>query len=902
MPAMRDWQAFVRAHLSLADLTPEREARIVREIAAQLEDFYRDAIARGATDADADHYARKQLTDWTKMAADVRRADRPHLRPATDRLVSSIEARPGSSRGGLMFAHILRDSRYAVRQLIKSPGFTVVAVLTLALGVGATTAIFSVVNGVLLKPLPYPEPDRLVRVHEIVPQYGQFSVAPATFLDWRQQNTVFERIATYQGASATFIGPNGPERLQGAQVSWDTFQLLRVSPALGSSFTAEQDQPGKNTVIVISYGMWQQRFGGEASVVGRSITLNGTPVSIVGVMPQDFYFPNRTAEFWRPVALNPANASRGAHFLGVVGRLKPGVAIERAGTEMRAISERLAVQYPDASAGESALVVGLQEQIVGAIRPALLTLFAAVGVVVLIACANVANLLLVRASVREKEIAIRTALGAARGRLAGQMLAESLVLAIAGGSLGVLLGYLAIAPIQTLSAGSIPRVADVRIDGTVLAFAAIASIVTGILFGLAPAWQASRAGVSSVLKEGGRSSATSGGRWVRSVLLVSEVALSIVLLTGATLLLRSFDKLVNVNPGFDPTGVLAFQVSLPGPSYKTPESHHTFFDNLIGRLEAQPGMQSAAAVQTLPLRGNYVLSFDIRGRAPLKPGDAPSANYRLITPRYFETLSIPVLRGRAFTTQDSATGQHVAIVDEAFVKKHFGDENPIGQGVNIGNGVDGYYDIVGVVGSAHYGGLDSTADPTMYVPMAQDDFSTMWVLARVKAGDPAQLAGAARQAVRDLDQGLPAYSVTPLATVVSDSVAQRRFSMLLLVLFAGVALFLAAVGLYGVVAYTVSQRTREIGLRMAIGAEPGHVMSMIVGGGMKLVLLGVTIGVAGALAFSRLVRTLLFNVAPSDPASYALTALLLIVVAAIACYVPARRAMRVDPLIAMQVE
>jgi putative ABC transport system permease protein len=899
---MRDWQAFVRTHLRLADLTPAREARIVREIAAQLEDFYRDAVARGATDADADAYARAQVTDWTTMAADVRRADRPHLRPATDRLVSMIEARPGSSRGGLMFAHILRDTRYAVRQLIKSPGFTIVAVLTLALGVGATTAIFSVVNGVLLRPLPYPQSDELVRVHEIVPQYGLFSVAPATFLDWRQQNTVFEHIATYQGSSATFAGPEGPERLQGAQVSWDTFQLLRVSPAIGTSFSADQDQPGKNNVIVISYGMWQQRFGGQADVVGRSITLSGTPVTILGVMPAGFYFPNRTAEFWRPIAINPANATRGGHFLGVVARLKPGVTIERADAEMKAISERLAVQYPDNSAGESARVVLLQEQIVGAIRPALLTLFAAVGVVVLIACANVANLLLVRASVREKEIAIRTALGAGRRRLVAQMLSESLVLAIVGGALGVLLGYLAIAPIQTLSAGSIPRVADVRIDGAVLAFAAIASIVTGVLFGLAPAWQASRAGVSSVLKEGGRSSATSGGRWVRSVLLVAEVALSIILLTGATLLLRSFDKLVNVDPGFDPKGVLAFQVSLPAASYKTPESHLAFFNNLIDKLQAQPGMQAAAVVQTLPMRGDYVLSVVVRGRPPLKPADIPSANYRAIGPRYFESLSIPVVRGRTFTPQDSATGQHVAIVDEAFVKKHFAGEDPIGQGLHIGNGYDGFFDIVGIVGSVHYGGLDSTATPTMYVPMPQDDFATMWVLARARADDPGQLTVPVRQAVRDLDPNLPAYSITSLATVVSESVAQRRFSMLLLVLFAGVALFLAAVGLYGVVAYTVSQRTREIGLRMAIGAEPGHVLSMIVGGGMKLVLVGVVIGVAGALAFSRFVQTLLFNVAPSDPTSYAATAGLLIVVAAIACYVPARRAMRVDPLIAMQVE
>ncbi|MFI5177103.1 MAG: ABC transporter permease [Vicinamibacterales bacterium] len=802
-----------------------------------------------------------------------------------------------------MLTNTLHDTRYALRQLRKSPGFTVVAVLTLALGIGATTAIFSVVNGVLLRPLPYPDPEALVRVHEIVPQYGLFSVAPASFLDWRQQNTVFEHMATYSGASATITGASGPERVQGLQVSWDLFPLLRVQPLLGTMFTADQDKPGAPGVVILSYGMWQQRFGGDPGVIGRSITMSGAPVTIVGVMPAEFYFPSRTPEFWRPIALNPANASRGGHFLGVVARLKSGVTLDRAGVEMKAIAERLAAQYPDASANESAKVVLLQEQIVGAIRPALLTLFAAVGVVVLIACANVANLLLVRASVREKEIAIRTALGAGRRRLIVQMLSESLVLAIVGGVLGVALGYAALAPIQTLSAGSLPRVADVRIDGTVLAFAAFASLVTGILFGLAPAWQASRAGVSGVLKEGGRSSATSGGRWVRRGLLVAEVALSIVLLTGAGLLLRSFDKLVNVNPGITPERVLAFQVSLPGAAYATPEKHRAFFNTLIERLDSQPGVETSAVVQTLPLRGNYVLSFDVRGRAPAKPGEGASANYRAISPHYFDALGIPLVHGRAFGNQDASEhSQHVAVVDEAFVKTHFPNEDPIGQGLHIGNGTDGFFDIVGVVGNVHYDGLDATAAPTMYVPAAQDDFSAMWVLARAKGGDPGMLAAVARQTVREIDAGLPAYSVSPLTTVVSDSVAQRRFSMLLLVVFAGVALFLAAVGLYGVVAYTVSQRTREIGLRMAIGAQPRHVVGMVVGGGMTLAVVGVAIGIAGALALSRLVRTMLFDVTPSDPTSYVATAVLLLVVAGIACYVPARRALRVDPLIAMQAE
>ncbi len=899
---MRDWEAFVREHLRLADLTPEREARIVREIATQLEDFYRDALACGASDAAADAHARAQVTDWTRMAADVRRADTPHVRPRVDRFVDALESRPASFRGGMMFAHALRDSRYAVRQLLKAPGFTIVAVLTLALGIGATTAIFSVVNGVLLRPLPYPDSEQLARVHEIVPQYGQFSVAPATFLDWRAQNSVFERLITYSSTSATFTTENGPERVQGALVSWDTFAMLKVPPMLGSGFTADEDRPGANNVIVLSHNAWQQRFGGDPGVVGRSITITGTPVTIVGVMPADFYFPNRTAEFWRPIAINPAQATRGGHFLGVVGRLKPGVSLERAGTEMKGISERLAVQYPDASAGESAQVVSLQEQIVGAIRPALLTLFAAVGVVVLIACANVANLLLVRASVREKEIAIRTALGAGRRRLVVQMLSESLVLAIVGGALGILFGYLAITPIQTLGAGSIPRAADIRLDGAVLAFAALASLVTGILFGLAPAWQASRSTVGTVLKEGGRSSSTSGSGWMRSVLLVAEVALSIVLLTGATLLLRSFGRLTDVDPGFEADKVLAFQVSLPQSTYATPEKQRLFFDGLITQLEAQSGVQSAAVVQTLPMRGNYVLSFDIRGHAPLKPGDTPSANYRAVGQHYFDTLEIPIKRGRAFGPQDSDKGQHVAIVDEAFVKKYMPNEEPMGQGVHIGNGVDGFFDIVGIAGDVHYDGLDAISAPTMYVPATQDEFSTMWVLARARSGDPAQLGGPARQLVRQMDPALPAYSVTPLAEVVSGSVAQRRFSMLLLALFAGVALFLAAVGLYGVVAYSVSQRTREIGLRMAIGASPGHVLGMILGGGMRLAILGVVIGIVGALLLARLVQTMLFEVAPYDPTSYAATAALLLAIAALACFVPARRAMRVDPLVAMQSE
>jgi putative ABC transport system permease protein len=902
---VRDWQAFVRGRLRLAGLRPEREARVVRELAAQLEDFYHDALSRGAGEAEADACALQQIGDWERLSQDVWLADRPNARPAFERRIEPalerLTAVYGTNRGGLpVFAHVVRDTRYAIRQLLRTPGFSVVAIFTIALGIGASSAIFSVVNGVLLRPLPFPSPGSLVHVHEILRQFGRFSVAPATFLDWRQQNTVFERMVALNSSSAALNEGGNPERVIGTVVSWDFFELLGVEPAMGRSFRAEEDAPGRDSVVVISHGMWQSRFGGDPKILERAINLNGVPVTVIGVMPQRFAFP-QAAEFWRPLAL-PANPTRGGHFLAVIARMKPGVSAEQAGAEMKTISERLAVQYPAQSANESAEVVPMHEQLVGNIRPALLTLLAAVGVVILIACANVANLLLVRASVREKEIAIRRAMGAGRGRLALQMLCESVVLAMTGGALGVLLAFLAIGPIQRLSAGSIPRAGEIFVDGTVVIFALLASVLTGLLFGLAPVWQISRSTPGSVLKEGGRSSATSGGRWLRSALLVAEVAMSLVLLVGAALLLRSFARLTNVDPGFQPDQVLAFRVSLPNAAYR--EDHHriAFFDRLLADLDALPEVASAGAIQSLPMRNDYYLSFTIRGRPAPQPNEGPSASYRAISPRYTTAMGIPLVRGRLFTERDAEKSPMVAVVDQKFADRYFPGEDPIGQGIDIGNGTDGFYEIVGVIGDVRQDRLDTSPSPTMYVPYAQGGaFSTMWVVARA-TGDPAQLPAAARQTVRAIDANLPAYSITPLPTVISDSVAQRRFSMLLLGLFAMIALFLAAVGLYGVVAYTVSQRTQEIGLRMAIGAQRGDVLRMVVGGGMKLALIGVIVGVAGALALSSLVATMLFEVRRFDPPSYAITAAVLLAVAAVACYVPARRAMGVDPIVALRQE
>jgi ABC-type antimicrobial peptide transport system permease subunit len=646
-----------------------------------------------------------------------------------------------------------------------------------------------------------------------VPQYGRVSVAPATVQDWRKQAASFDRISTFNAGSATLAGTDGPERVPTTAISWDLFDLLGVRPILGRTFTEAEDAPGRNSVAVMSYGTWERRFGKDPGVLGRTVMLSGEPATIVGVMPPGFFFPSRDVEVWRPIALNPANAMRGGHFLGVIARLKAGVGLAQAAAEMKGISERLARQYPEASANESAEVIQLKDQIVGPIRPALLTLFAAVAVVVLIACANVANLLLVRASVREKEMAIRGALGAGRRRLVLQLLAESLVLAVAGGALGLLLAYFAVPLVRTLSAGSIPRVNDVTLDGN----------------------------------------------------------------------------------------VLAFRVTLPSNSY--PEEHHrtAFFDALLAKLAAVPQVRGAGMAQTIPMRGDYVLSVEIQGRPTAKPKPAPSANYRSVSPGYFQTLGIPIKRGRAFSGQDTAKSPMVAIVDEAFAKRHFPDEDPIGRGIDIGNGTDGFYQIVGVVGSVRYEGLGSTPEPTMYVPFAQDVFSTMWLVARTD-GDPRLQAAAARDAVKAIDPTLPAYSIVTLASVVSDSVAQRRFAMLLLAVFALIAVFLAAIGLYGMVAYSVGQRTQEIGLRMAIGAQRADVFRLIVGGGMKLALIGVIVGTGGALAAARFVEAMLFDVTPFDPASYAATAAVLFVVAALACYLPARRAMSVDPLSALRQE
>jgi putative ABC transport system permease protein len=881
---MRDWTAYVRARLKLPALRPEREAHIIRELAAQLEDFYREALARGMSEPEADAHARAQIRDWDRMARDVAAADRRHARPRAERIAAS---------------HILNDMRYACRQMAKAPGFTLVAVLTLAFGIGASSSVFSIVNAAMLRPLPFPEHERLVMVYEVLPRFGLFAVAPANFLDWRAQNTSFAGIAAYTTGYETLVGPDAADRISRATVSWDFFDVLGVRPALGRTFRPEEDRPQQTNVVVLSHGMWQRRFGGDPRILGRSITFSGVPSTVIGVMPPDVYFPNRTIEFWRPLGLNPADASRGGHYLATIARLKNGVSFEQADAEMLGIAARLAQQYPDSNRDESVDVATLRDRIVGSARPMLYTLLAAVGILLLIACANVANLLLVRASVRAKEIAIRAAMGAGRRRIVGQMLSEGIVLGCAGGLLGVLLAYLAVAPLRTLGQDNIPRAFEITLDWRVLAFAVALTVITAILFSLAPAWHAARGGPGAVLKEGTRSSAGAAGLRLRNTLLVLEIALSIVLLVGATLLLRSFARLTGVDPGFRAEQVLTFSVDLPPVAY--PEGHHriAFFNRLHERLRGVPGVRAVGMVQTIPIRSDYLLAFAIQGK-PSEPGRAPSANYRAVSPGYFDALTIPLVRGRLFTEQD-VPPRKVAVIDEAFARQHFDGQDAIGQRIDIGNGGKNFYEIVGVVRSVNYEGLHTTPRPTMYAPFSTEPFATMWMMVKT-AGDPHDFAPTARQVLRELDPAIPAAAMERLDGVLTESVAQRRFPMMLLAVFAFVAVFLAAVGLYGVVAYAVSQRTQEIGLRMAIGAQRGDVLRMVLGGGMKLAAAGVGVGLIAALWLARYVATMLFGVTPFDAVSYGATTAVLLAVSALACYLPARRATTVDPLVALRAE
>ncbi|HEX7318352.1 MAG TPA: ABC transporter permease [Pyrinomonadaceae bacterium] len=811
------------------------------------------------------------------------------------------------ARGVRMFQDLWQDLRYGARKLHKSPGFTLVAVMTLALGIGANTAIFSVVNAVLLRPLPFERPEQLVRVFGTNPRRGSFwrPHSYPNFSDLRAQNQTLEALAAYSSSSSALTGSDAPEQITGAVATGDIFKVLGTRPLIGRLLTPEDEKPGGSPVVVISQGLWQRRFGGDTGIVGRLIKLDGVEREIVGVTPADFRFDFITdaVDFWTPI--DPTGnlyQQRGAIFLDSIGRLKPGIPAEQANTDLGVVATRLEQQYQTPNAGVGARVASAQEELVGDLRPTLLVLLGAVGFVLLIACANVANLTLARAAGRHRELAVRAALGAGRGRIVRQLLTESLLLAFSGGVLGLLFALWGVRLLSAFVPENVPRFGETSTDLRVLAFTVGASLLTGLLFGVAPALQSSKLDLNEALKDGGRTGTDGRGRKrVRSALIVAEVALSLVLLIGAGLLIKSFVRLSNTDPGFDAGNTLTASVSLAPVRYDEEEKIADFYRVLVERVRALPGVRSVGAVSPLPLSDNNMsLSFVILDQPPLPPGQRQSAAARAVTPDYFQAQGIPLRKGRVFTEHDKAGAPDALIINEAFARRYLPGEEPLGKRMRIGvNSIEG--EIVGVVGDIRGESLARPGVPEYYFPEATTFFGDMTLVVRTE-GDPASLAAGLRQAVAEMDKDQPLYDVRTMESLVARSVARQRFSMTLVGVFAALAMLLAAVGIFSVMSALVAQRTHEIGVRMALGAQPRDILSMVVRHGMTLTLLGVALGVGASLALTRLMSSLLYEVSTKDPVIFGGIAALLAAVAFAACYVPARRATKVNPLIALRYE
>ncbi len=799
---------------------------------------------------------------------------------------------------------LAQDAGFALRLMRKNLGFTTVAVLTLALGIGANTAIFSVINGVLLQPFPFEEPDKLVLVWESNPKIGfpRFPASPPNYFDWKAQNQSFKDIAAYASTTRTITGGDEPERVSASLISANLISVLGVSPAMGRNFLPEEDRPGGSQTVLISHGLWMRLFGVDPDVLGKVLTINGTNRTIIGVMPSTFLFPSPATDLWIPFGLNPSQTGlRGAHYVTVLARLDREVTLAGAQTEMDLLASRLEAQYPETNKGWGVALVPLHEQVVEHSRTLLLILSGSVGLVLLIACSNIGSLLFVRSAQREKEIAVRAALGAGRIRIFRQLVTETLLLSLLGGSAGFMLAYMAIQPLLALSAGKIPRAHEIGIDVPLLGFTLSLSLLVGIFLGLIPVKFLSASGLSEALRGGGRRSSGPGGHRLHNLLVVMQVASTLVLLAGAGLLIKSFANLKDVDPGFRPQNLLTFRITLPSSKYQATPDKSAFYQPLLDRLEAMPEIYSAGAIQTLPMMGRFSRSFTIDGALSSPEGTKPEASNRVVTPGYFPTMGIPVLRGRNFTAQDRSDSPNVVIVNEAFVKEFFPDRDPLGKRLDIMNGIDGLFEIVGVVGNVRVSGLDRNAEPNMYVPFLQDTFGTMTVVVRTEA-EPTNAVAGVRIQVLSLDGDLPIYAVSSMEQVVAGTLSDRRFTMFLLGLFAALALALALVGIYGVISYSVSQRTHEIGIRIALGAQRRDILKLVVGHGIVLTLMGVGVGLAGAFALTRFLESLLFGVAPTDPATFLVVAVLLTGVAMLACWIPARRATKVDPMVALRYE
>jgi putative ABC transport system permease protein len=895
---MPDWKEEVRRRLARLNLEPAHEAEIVEELAQHLDDVYERSLKAGAIEAEAKTVALRELADAGLMQREMRRSQKLAKEP----LVA------GGGRTNLL-VDFLHDLRYALRMQRKNPGFTIIAVIALALGIGANTAIFSVVNTILLQPLPYKDPEQLVMVWEENAKQGYPTDTPtaANFIDWRDQNKLFEGMAAIDETSFNLTGSSDPERLDGRRVSASLFPLLGVDPHVGRVFTAAEDQPGSGHVVLLSYGLWQRRFGGDAGIVGKTLTLNGASYTVVGVMPPRFQFPTADDDVWVPIAFTPEEAAnRNSHYLTVLGRLKPGVTLAQAQAEMSTIATRLQQQYPQTNTDLGAVITPLHEHLVGDIKPALLILLGAVGLVLLIACANVANLLLARAAVRQKEIAVRVALGARRGRLIRQFLTESVLLSTFGGLVGLAIAYAGIIVLKSFIPDNISQARAISIDYKVLGFTLLVSLATGLIFGLAPAIQSVRFNQIETLKEGGRDAATGGsGKRLRSLLVVAEVAISLVLLIGAGLLINSFLRLRNVDPGFRVDNLLTMKIVLPDQKYEKKAQRSAFYTDLVQRVQSLAGVKSAAVTTNLPLyfQGNSI-SVNIEGRPEPPPGQELIIVTRIISPGYFDTMTIPLLKGRPLTDQDTDDSPNVVVVSDAMARRFWPGEEAVGKRISIGRvkSQDDWIQVVGVVKDVRQFELNADPKPQMYLTHRQYGFFDAQDLVVKTDIDPASMANAVRKAVAEIDKDQPVSNIRTMETILAASIARQRFSMLLLAIFASVALVLAAVGIYGVMSYSVAQRTHEIGIRMALGAGTTAVLRLAVGYGFKLVVIGVAIGLIAALALTRVMSTLLFGVTATDPMTFTLISLLLVGVAAIASYIPARRATRVNPIIALRYE
>ncbi|HVG29692.1 MAG TPA: ABC transporter permease [Pyrinomonadaceae bacterium] len=809
-----------------------------------------------------------------------------------------------------------QDLRYGARTLAKNKGFTLVSVLVLAVGIGANSAIFSVVNAVLLRPLPYPEPERLVVLWGDKETNESHAVVSYPDLeDWRAQTRTLEDVSAFNQSAVLLQGDAEPQPLSGANVSAELFSALRVRPALGRAFTREEDRNGAPPVILIGHGLWQRRFNSDPKIVGQQIRIGGggVPMTVLGVLPAGFTFPAQAqrTDFLRPMAqtLGERTTMRGSYSMPVLARLKPGVTAREADAEMRAVAQRIEQQYPDEGFRLGQRLVPLEEEVIGSgLRRSLFVLLGAVGLVLLIGCANIAHLLLARAATRYREMAIRTALGASRRRVIRQLLTESLLLSLVGGGLGLLLAMWGVELLVASSPVDIPRLQDVALDARVVAFTLSISVLTGIVFGLAPALQAARVDLNDVLKEGGRGASAGASRSrLRAALVVAEVALSLVLLVGAGLLLKSFGKLTNVDPGFDPQGVTATTVALARQKYPTDERRLATFSEIVARAQNVPGVESAALIYPLPMGGTTTANtFVIEGRPEPAPGDKPSANYRAISPDYFRVMRTRIVRGRAFDARDRADAPPVAIVNESFARRHFAGEEPLGKRIFIERGAadderQPAREIVGVAADVRHEGLDAPAGAEFYTPFAQAPEASMSLVVREREGFAGASAGV-REAIRQVDRDQYVPAVKTMTDLVAGSVARRRFNALLTGLFAAVALLLASIGIFGVTAYTVAMRTHEIGVRMALGARAVDVLRLVVWQGLRLILLGVGLGLLGSLAVTRVLAGMLYGVTPTDAPTFAAVSLLLTAVALAACYVPARRATRVDPMVALRYE